>query len=388
MSSTSALSDPWARLTRWLSQRIGYGTAYSLLIYLATRLAVGFGFVVAYLLNPHLSWHRVLVAFDGWWYQYVAQHGYGHQIRTYVPFDRFHSRYSAWAFYPGYPLLIRGVHEVTRLRYSLTAFVLAFVLAGLAVRAVYALAETYAGPAVARGSVVLFAGWPGSAAMNLPYSEGLFVASTAASLTALLKRRWLLAGVLGAVATGTRAIGLALVVAALIAAGREFARHRDPRGFIAPVVAASGVGAYYAYAWWRTGDALAWRHAEDRWRQHLDFGAAVAYHLHHDFAHRGPRTVTTLLLVVGLTMVVLMAAAAVALRGRTDVVLTTYAAVAAFMILAYGEVGPRPRMLLALIPGFLWLARWMPPRLVDLVAIGFASTLALTAFLYVFAVVP
>jgi len=45
-------------------------------------------------------------------------------------------------------------------------------------------------------------------------------------------------------------------------------------------------------------------------------------------------------------------------------------------------------MVLALIPGFVWLARWMPPRLVDLVAVAFASTLPLTAFLYVFSVVP
>src|SRR5947209_9596573 len=340
---TATVIDPWARLTRWLSRRVGYGTAYSLLIYLATRLAVGFGFVVAYLLQPRLSWHRILVAADGWWYQFVAQHGYGTHIRTHVPFDRFHSHYSAWAFYPGYPLLIRAVHEVTRLRYSLTAFLLAFLLAGAAVRAVYALGEAYAGPAVARGSVVLFAGWPGSAAMNLPYSEGLFIAATAASLTALLKRQWLLAGALGAVATCTRAVGLALVVAALVAATREWIHNHDWRGFIAPVVAASGVGAYYAYAWWRTGDPLAWRHAEDRWHQHLDFRAAVGSHIHHDFAHRGPRTVTTLPLLVGPTMVILMAVAAAALHGQTGVALLAYAGVAGLLVLAYGRVGHRPR---------------------------------------------
>jgi hypothetical protein len=386
-TSVAANADPWNRLTRWLSRRVGYGTAYSLLIYLATRMAVALGVITAYLLHQRLTWHRVLTVYDASWYQRIAIYGYGRHLRLVLPHVA-GARYSPWAFYPGYPLLIRALHDVTQIRYDTAAFLLALVLAGLAVRAVYALGEAYGGASVARGSVVLFAGWPGSAAMNLPYSEGLFIAAAAASLAALLRKRWLLAGVLGAVATLTRAIGLALVVAAVVVAVREWRVNHDRAAVVAPLLTAAGVGSFYAYGWWRTGDPFVWRHAEDLWHQRLDFGAAVFHHLTHDFAHRGPRTVATLLLVVGLLMVILMAVAGVALRSRAGLALTAYAVTSGFMILAYGAVGPRPRMVLALIPGFVWLARWMPARLVDLVAVAFASTLALTAFLYVFAVVP
>ena len=392
MSAVAAPGRPggirWNRLTNRLSARFGYGTVYSLGVYLATRAAVALGVVTAYLLRRRLSWHGILTRYDAWWYQYIAAHGYGRHLRPQLAHDLYHARYSTWAFYPGYPLTIRGLHELTRLPYADAAFVLALVFSALAVRAMYALGEAFGGQPVARGSAALMAAWPGSAAMNLPYSEGLFIAATAGSLAALLRRRWLVAGLLGAVATGTRAMGLALVVAAVVVAARELWTRRDLRVLAAPALTASGVGAFYAFGWQQTGDTLVWRHAEDLWHQHLDFGAAVVFHLRHDLSRRGTHSVETLLLIVGLGLLALMVAAAVALRGRLQPALIAYAAVAAAMIVGYSQVGPRPRMALAVVPGFVWLARWLPPRLVEMLTVGLASALALTAFLYVGVVVP
>jgi hypothetical protein len=36
----------------------------------------------------------------------------------------------------------------------------------------------------------------------------------------------------------------------------------------------------------------------------------------------------------------------------------------------------------------VWLAKWLPPRLVEVLVMGLASALALTAFLYVSIVIP
>src|SRR5205807_5255566 len=128
-------------------------------------------------------------------------------------------------------------------------------------------------------------------------------------------------------------------------------------------------------------------HAEDRWHQHLDFGAAVVYRLRHDFAQRGGHALSALLLAVGIVMLAVMAAAAVGLGGALNPPLVAYAGVAVALIVGYSNVGPRPRMILALIPGFVWVARWLPPRLVELLTVGLASALALTAFFYLTAVV-
>ena len=389
MSALTAAAQPgWTRLAGRVVRRLGYGNAYSLGVYLATRAAVALGVITAYLLRPTWSWHRIVTREDAWWYQYIAGHGYGHQLRLHLVSDRFHSRFSTWAFYPGYPLTIRALHIVTRMPYSISGFVLSLVFAAVAVRAVYGLGNAVGGQVVARGSAALLAAWPGSAAMNLPYSEGLFVAAAAGSLTALLQRRWLLAGVLGAVATGTRAIGVAVLAAAIVAAVQEIAARRTWQALAAPVVAAVGVGAFYLYGWQQTGDPLVWRHAESLWHQHLDFGAGVIHRLRHDFPHRGGHAVTALLLAVGLVMLTTMVVSAVALRRVMRPALVAYAAVAAALVVGYSDVGPRPRMILAIIPGFVWVAQWLPPRLVEVLTVGLASALALPAFLYLTAVVP
>jgi hypothetical protein len=382
-----------SRFGRAVANRIGYGNAYALGVYLATRVAVTLGVTAAYLMRPAWSWRHIVTRDDAWWYERIAAHGYGHTLRLHLPGDLFHSHYSPWAFYPGYPLAVRLAHEVTRLPYSTAGFVLSFVLAGAAVRAVYELGDACGGQVVARGSAALVAAWPGSAAMNLPYSEGLFMTAAAFSLAALLRRRWWLAGVLGAVATLTRAVGLALVAAAIVAAVSEIRGRREWRALVAPLLTGAGAAAFYLYGWWQTGDPLVWRHAEGLWRQKLDFGAEVVHRLLHDFSLRGTASggaiaVSTLLLTVGLAMLALMLAAAVGVRRDLRLPLLVYGVVSTALVVGYSNVGPRPRMILAIIPGFVWLAKWLPPRLVEVLVMGLASALALTAFLYVSIVIP
>lgn len=394
--ATARTGGGWQRLTRGLAQgvargaalRVSSGTAYCLVVYLVTRLAVAMGVTAAYLSGLMLSWKHFLFRDDAWWYERIAQHGYGRTLQQFFPTGSIHSHGSTWAFFPGYPLLIRGLHDATRIPYGISAFLLALVLAFVAIRAVYALGESYGGVAVARSSAVLVAVWPGSAAMNLPYSEGLFLAATAGSLLAIRRRRWWLAGGLGFVATLTRAIGVALVVAALAVAVREVWTRRDYLSIVTPVLAGAGIGAFYVYGWWVTGDPLIWRHAENLWHQHIDWGAELRRRIGHVATIRGERGVEGLLIILGLVMIVFMVTAGIALRRRADLALSVYTVVALFMILAYSGVGSRPRMVLAVIPGFLWLARWLRPRAAEILTIGLGAMLAMVAYLYLGLAVP
>jgi hypothetical protein len=101
--------------------------------------------------------------------------------------------------------------------------------------------------------------------LALPYTEGLFLASAGAALVCLQKRQWVWAGLLGAVASATRANGLAVVAAAVVAAVLAVLADREWRALLAPALSAAGPAAFVVYGWQRTGDVLVWRHAENLW---------------------------------------------------------------------------------------------------------------------------
>jgi hypothetical protein len=71
-----------------------------------------------------------------------------------------------------------------------------------------------------------------------------------------------------------------------------------------------------------------------------------------------------------------------------DANLITYAGVACVLLLGYGHVGPRPRMVLAVIPVFVWVAAALSRRVVAVAAIPLTAVLAVTAYAYATSVVP
>jgi Dolichyl-phosphate-mannose-protein mannosyltransferase len=319
----------------------------------------------------------------------IARDGYSASLRQPVTeAGDPHHLYSPWGFFPGYPLVIRAVHEVTRLPYPAAALLVGAVCGFLAVWAVYALGAAYAGEGAGRGAALLVAFFPGSAALSWPYSDGLFVAAAAAGLTALHRRRWLLAGLCGAAATLTRPTGAALVAAAGVAALAELVRRRDPKPLVAPVLAALGGVAFVLFGWWRTGDPQVWRHAENLWNQRLDVGRDLYVKVQPLLADPGTAwrthegTVNLVMAyvdIVGLLLLAVLVAAAVANRTRLTAPMVVYAAVVVFTIVGYSAVGPRPRMVLAVVPGFVWLAARLPRRaVVALVALFLPLLVAVT----------
>jgi hypothetical protein len=230
----------------WLPNRWAYCAG----VYLGTRIAVVAGAALALVFHrPHFHSlaalggrvppspsvvQRLAERSDGFWYTYIAQHGYGHTLHPLPVLAGMHERFSPWAFYPAWPLLIRGFHALAPSSYQLDALVLAGLVGFAALCAFYALARSYFDDSTARTATLLLAVWPASGVLNLPYSEGLFIAAAAVALLALHRQRWWIAGVAGAVATATRPTGLAVIVAALIAAGLEFRRavHRPIAGRI------------------------------------------------------------------------------------------------------------------------------------------------------------
>jgi hypothetical protein len=192
-----------------------------------------------------------LGAFDRWdagHYTAIAAHGYGgHPDQA--------------AFFPGYPLVIRLVGEVTGgtatdaqlgCLISFAAFVGA---AGL----LYPLVARRFGTRAGLVSTVLFCWFPTSVFYLAPYSEALFALEIVAVATLVDRGRWWWAAVVAGYASATSpesvALTAALVVAALVA-GRGL---RRTVGYA--VVGSLGAAAYLVYLGVRLGSPLAFAHA-------------------------------------------------------------------------------------------------------------------------------
>ena len=97
---------------------------------------------------------------------------------------------------------------------------------------------------------------------SLGYSEGIAITWLALGLLALMRRRWVVAGILGAVATATIPVALAFAVSCLWAAVVAIRRNREWRALVAPILVPAGFAAYQLWLWAHTGNPSAWRLTE------------------------------------------------------------------------------------------------------------------------------
>ena len=95
---------------------------------------------------------------------------------------------------------------------------------------VWVLARHYADQSAADRATLLVALFPGSFVLSMVYSEGLALTFSAFGILALLQRRWLLAGVLGLLATATTPVALAFEVSCVWCAYRQIADRAELAG--------------------------------------------------------------------------------------------------------------------------------------------------------------
>ena len=103
--------------------------------------------------------------------------------------------------------------------------------------ATYFLTSSELSERTARTTVLLLCFFPTSYFFLMPYSESLFLLFAVISLWGARRRRWVVAGVAGALAALTRSVGIALVPALLVEALHQRAERRGP---VAAGVAAAG----------------------------------------------------------------------------------------------------------------------------------------------------
>jgi hypothetical protein len=190
------------------------------------------------------------------------------------------------AFFPLLPLLIRGVAAcfngldfpaalpIARVQpvVLLSGIVVGHAVALLAFWLVYQLAwgETN-DAATARRAVLYTAFFPLGFYYAVPYTEALFLLTSVAVFLASRRQQWVRAGLWAAAASATRVAGVALapvLVVAIVLAWRAGKLESWKRALTGAVLSPMGLMLFMLHLWQRTGDPLAFVHAQaDWWRE-------------------------------------------------------------------------------------------------------------------------
>ncbi|MEV0400649.1 hypothetical protein [Actinoallomurus sp. NPDC050550] len=261
------------------AERLLHGDRLALRAWIGTRIAVlGISFLAS-ALWPHGDLRDSF--FDRWtqWdvdhFVEIARYGYtgdpGHPHDPGLP-----------AFFPGLPLVLRGVHLVVP-DWRLAALLISFVAGAVAMVALARLGDEFVergGPAGGahaghRGRLgahaVPYAGSVGPLAvlallvspyavfLFAGYSESLFLAFALPAWLLARRRRWAAATLCAAGATCVRVTGLFLAVALIVEFVTADRRWRSAPWLAVPFLPVLG---YTLYLWRRTGDWSAWQHAQ------------------------------------------------------------------------------------------------------------------------------
>ena len=278
----------------------------AILVYLAVR---GIGVLVLGLMAARhdVSLSSVLAEWDGQWLLAIATHGYDGVPSTLTDAQGIHTAETAYAFFPGYPLVVGWLAAVPGISPVGAALVLNVIFGAVAAVAVARLGALCARHTRTGGDpdraglylVVLFAATPMSVVLNMAYTEALFCALAAWALVWVLERQWLAAGLAALLIGLVRPTGVAVIAVVMLAA--LLARRDGPRAWAAVVLAPLGYLGYLGYVGMMTGSLTGWFTVQTNgWNTSIDFGAAAgrflidAFTTAEDFA-----TIATALVMVG-----------------------------------------------------------------------------------------
>lgn len=335
----------WDRAGGW--RGIGIAVGLLALTRLGQLIMLGWLGAVA---NDGTSLRGRLLVWDAGWFLRVATGGYPSGY-TYGPDGRLDG--NELAFFPLYPMLIRGVAALG-VDAGTAAIAISWIVSIGAAVALHLLGTSLYDRRVGWALVAICCSAPVSVVLSMAYSEGLFIALVAGMLVAAHRRVWWAAGLLGLGAALTRPTGAAAAVALAVAAAlavRDSRRDRTGEGTWQPIVAAAvalaGVPAYLAWVAWRVGDPSAWfRIQAAGWGTSFDYGASTAAFIGRTLS-AGDGWVPVSVAVILLAAPV---AAGIALAGRPWAPLSVYGVIA--MILVYGQAGfyhSKPRLLLPVL---------------------------------------
>ncbi len=344
---------------------------FAVLVYIGSRALLVALAVVENAVRHH-GLFKEFQNWDGGWYRALATGGYPHQA--------LHTQ-TTLGFFPLYPLLTWVVSRPLLLtthpewHAAVIAGVIISGIGGLiATVLIQRLAAGWWGEAAARRAVVLFCLFPGSIVFSMVYAEGIMIPLVLGCILALQARRWLLAGLLAALATASEPEGVVLVVVCAASAAAELRRRglgsaAARRSLVAPALAPLGVIAVLAFLWSWTGTPLAyWIAQHYGWRERFDPLALphLAIRLAHQisFAHFNHPTINLNWPVglIGAALLVVLLVLMLRIRHTISLEAWIWTLGISFLAVTSEWVPPNPRLLITAFPALIVLAYYLKRR--------------------------
>jgi len=189
--------------------------------------------------------------FDGVHYLRIAQNGY-----DFIP---------SQAFFPLYPLLIRLFNFLPKASgldtsvyvdpsYFVAAIVFSNIVMFFALFAFYKFISTWFDKKIAFVSLVLLVSWPTAFYFGAIYTESIFLLLASFAFYYVIKKNYLFAGVLAALASATKVVGVCLFAVLIIEFYLDYKNKskfskKSIKNFFGILVAPLGLVSYMVYLW-------------------------------------------------------------------------------------------------------------------------------------------
>ncbi len=399
---TTTMRDRLTRLTRPESPRSSWQRAVrrGMFAYLLSRVLVVLGAGVGIAAHavrdrwedkvPVEGIHALIRVFDSWdghWYMDVARDGYPHDIQANVTYFVSDARA---AFFPLYPRMVHYLDMLLPGGPVSVALAVNFVLGGLFIYLIGRIARELFDDRTAERTMIVAALFPGSFVLSWAYSEATMLCLAALMFLALARKRWLLAGILGAFATASRPNAVALVAACAVASLIAIKDDREWRSLVAPLLSPVGFVSFMVFLRHHTGENWAWfRVQREAWKEGTSFGATAISRTFDFFVN--PISSPTSMLTSASVIAMVIAVWAVR-RHRLPLPHVAYSVVILFLMILPATVTARPRFLFTAFPLLIPAARvlrddedtWWPLTLVVLAG----GLVACTGLYTVFGAIP
>jgi hypothetical protein len=218
--------------------------------------------------HPRQLWLDVWGQWDTGWYLDIARNWY-------VAAPRY-GEMPNYAFFPLYPLLIRGLGALIGSHYLAGLVIANLALIGAALLLYRLVLLDHDEETAGRAVKYLFL-WPTAFLLSCLLSEGLFIFLLVVTFYLARRERWLLCGLSGFFLCLTRVSGIFMVLplAWCYLEAREFRLGRLRPDLLALARLPAGLVVVMAYDHRLTGDALAFSHAHAAWGR--QFGNPLTY---------------------------------------------------------------------------------------------------------------
>jgi hypothetical protein len=342
----------------WLRKRVADpNLRIAGLLWLASKVAIfALAWVAGWIMRPGsrdpLGLGSVWQHWDAKVFRVIAEYGYFGGPEASKPNEA--------AFFPGYPLLLRGVHVLVP-QWTADELIIASVASFFAILGLVLLAEDYQAGSGTWAGVFLLAA-PAAVFLSVGYSEAPFLAFALPAWRAARRGSWLWAGLLAACACALRINGLFLVagmiIMVLLRRNAVGAQNRRWPALAALSISLAPVAAYVIYLYDRTGDWLAWLHAEENgWRRGLHDPVTTFTNTWHIAFGHVARTPFAFAFQLELVAVVVLLITVGVLLWRRHWPEACYTALTAAALVAGHWYMSVPRALLLVFPLWCGLAR-------------------------------